>query len=225
MKRTLPLVPVALAAACHAHHDDGFVTYPFTPVYGEVEPNDFAATAQYVQHLVSGSHLFIEGQICDPFCDPADGFAFTASGPLQVDFVLQHGPVVADLDVCVYDPALNGFLACFESPFEPETGSFLLVEPPYDFHLVVTSFFGASEYELEVTTSPIAGTYDSTATREPTLVEPRNPGAANYADAARDKANTPDEYPAAVQVGLLVIATPTADGFDFQTLAVTAELD
>jgi hypothetical protein len=142
----LPLTALATSAACaHSHSDP-----PPIPVYLEVEPNDDPLTANAFGWIYPGDHFFIDGRIDDRGFDPFDGFAFTAAGPLHVDFQLWIDDPASDLDVCLYDPQLDLTLACFQTAVNPERGGVDVYAGGLDFHLVVESFVGRSDYSLEI---------------------------------------------------------------------------
>jgi hypothetical protein len=67
-----------------------------------------------------------------------------------VDVVLDSHLPGVDLDWCVWDPGLGAYTVCAESDLDPELGSFLVVPPGNEFHLVVSSFSGSSSYTLEL---------------------------------------------------------------------------
>ncbi len=153
MRPALLLGPLVLfpTLACDDDDDDdgGFVGTVF-----ELEPNDDPATANYLGGLAVGSQLVIEGFITDRGTDPFDGFAFTALEPLHVDVLLAHN-TLSDLDVCLFDPQLNQTLACFATEDNPELGGVDITAAGLDFHLVVESFVGESEYALELVVLPL----------------------------------------------------------------------
>jgi hypothetical protein len=146
--------PLALAASClagciHHSHDDKHL------FLSESEPNDGACCADHFGLLEPGDFLAIHGFITDDGFDPFDGFAFTAWEPISVDFRLYADQPGADLDVCLYDPQLGVTVDCFESPFNPETGTAHVFAGGADFHLVVNSFAGDTAYTLELEVFPL----------------------------------------------------------------------
>jgi hypothetical protein len=158
--RTAPLLSTSLAlalslslAGCH-----GSVVYydpPPPPVFSEFEPNDDAFYANDFGYVSPGQHLCIAGNVRDDGFDPQDGFAFTAGGPVVVDFSLHAFCACADLDVWLYDPVRDEFVALFDSPYDPESGQFTVYSQ--DFHLVVVSAGGHSDYQLDVHVSAFYG--------------------------------------------------------------------
>lgn len=139
---------LALSAGCHAHHDDCYDCGP--PVYFESEPNDSAFQPDLVGPIGPGDAVLIEGHIGNFGPDVYDGFAFTTTAPCDIEFALYIDEPFADLDVCIWDPQLGQFVACFESSANPETGVFSIAAGGKPFHLVVTSFSGSSTYGLDV---------------------------------------------------------------------------
>ncbi|MCY2960926.1 MAG: hypothetical protein NTY35_12245 [Planctomycetota bacterium] len=152
--RHAPFAAVALGAlaACHGSAEV-VVTVPGDPVYSEAEPNDDAFTADDFGTLSAGEHVCIEGSVRDDAYDPQDGFAFTATGPIVVDFTLDAGCACADLDVWIYDPLLDEFVGVFDSPSSSERGTFTVYSQ--SFHVVVVSAAGDASYRLDVRATPI----------------------------------------------------------------------
>lgn len=148
--RLFLLLPFATACAGHHHHEPP----PGPPVYGEQEPNDWADHPDHIATLDARSHLFVEGHIHEVGPDVYDGFHFLAAEPCTIQFALD-ARAPADLDLAVYDPFVGDFVLFFETPYDPEIGSFLVLEAGTEFHLVVRSFQGSSDYTLEVLGSPL----------------------------------------------------------------------
>jgi|FLOH01.1.fsa_nt_gi hypothetical protein len=164
-KTSYLLLPAGLAlgllgAGCHVSHAEYVGTGtpgPSTIVVPEVEVNDFAFAPQHVGTVFPGDHLFIEGSITDAGWDPRDGFQLFAAVPMVVNVVLNaHVPGV-DLDWCVWDPTVGDYTVCAETEFNPELGSFIVLPPGNEFHMVVSSFSGTSTYTLELTFSAYYG--------------------------------------------------------------------
>lgn len=140
---------LAGAAGCHVHHDEG--CYDCGPtVYYEQEPNDSATSPDVIGGVAPGDHLLIEGHVTQFGPDLFDGFAFHAQAPCDVEVLLWIDDPHVDLDLCVYDPQLGQYVVCYETSNNPEGGGFTLGEGGKPFHLVVSSFSGASAYTLEV---------------------------------------------------------------------------
>ena len=89
----------------------------------EHEPNDDAWSADFVGGLRVGDAVAIRGHVTDGALDPFDGFAFEVEEPLVLVAELDAHSPFADLDLCVYDPVADVFVACFEGPDDPEVGS------------------------------------------------------------------------------------------------------
>jgi len=147
----VPFAAAALGALAGCHGSTEVVVVPADPVYVEAEPNDDAYTADDFGYLSPGGHVCIEGSVRDDAYDPQDGFAFTATGPIVVDFVLDAGCACADLDVWIYDPIRDEFVGFFDSPYSSESGQFTVYGSA--FHLVVVSAGGDASYRLDVRAS------------------------------------------------------------------------
>ncbi|MAB80069.1 MAG: hypothetical protein CMJ89_12020 [Planctomycetes bacterium] len=169
-------------------------------VFQELESNDTPADANHFGTLRDGDRMVIEGVIGDPFLD-IDGFSFTSDSPIHVDFQL-FAPT--DLDVCLYDPAIDTTIACFATADRPEQGGVDVLGSGFDFHLTVEACiepgcfpqFG-TPYSLELTVQPLflasdapdtsvepeGGALTETATDLPNLVG---------VDARRDERRTQD---------------------------------
>ncbi|MCA8978768.1 MAG: hypothetical protein H6831_07995 [Planctomycetes bacterium] len=143
----------------------------FTPgskVFEEREPNDSSAGPDYLTTLYAGDSIEVVGHIDDGCCDPFDGFAIDAGEPLELEFELRAHDGWSDLDFCVYDPAADVFLACFESPGDVEYGS-VAIGLPAELHLVVRSWSGSTNYSLYVDAYALSGGYlAATAPADPT---------------------------------------------------------
>lgn len=123
-------------------------------VFFEHEPNDDAWNADFVGGLRVGDAVAIRGHVTDSAWDPFDGFAFEIEEPLVITLELDADSPFADLDVCVYDPVSDVFVACFEGPHDPEVAS-VAIGLPAAMHLVVSSWSGASDYTLWVQAEPL----------------------------------------------------------------------
>lgn len=148
------------SAGCHVSHSEvvGGSAPPFVPlVVPEIEVNDFAFAPQFIGTVFPGDQVFIEGSTTDAGWDPRDGFQLFADVPMIVNVVLDaHVPGV-DLDWCVWDPTVGDYTVCAETEFNPETGSFMIVPPGNEFHMVVSSYSGTSTYTMELTFSAYFG--------------------------------------------------------------------
>jgi hypothetical protein len=122
----------------------------------EVEPDGTAACAVDGGLLAPGSRVRILGHVEARAPDALDGFRFAASAPCTLRFRLTPSLPGADLDLHVYDPALDAFTACFDSRSAPETGEIALAVRGEEVHLVVSSAWGSSSYALEIEVVPLA---------------------------------------------------------------------
>ena len=86
---------------------------PSTPSFQEREPNDSAAGPDYLTSLGAGDAIEVTGHVDDGPFDPFDGFAIETEGPVDLRFELTAYNSWSDLDLCVYDPQADVFLACF----------------------------------------------------------------------------------------------------------------
>lgn len=155
--RLLAPLTLLVAPACHDYDDDDdYGGGSSTPTFFEVEPNDDAFTANDFGFLTPGDHFIIEGFITDSGFDPFDGFWFTSTQPIHVDFQLFIDSAFTDLDVCLYDPVADVTVDCYQTSANPEQGGIDVTGGNIDFHLVVESFAGASTYGLEIVVLPLA---------------------------------------------------------------------
>jgi hypothetical protein len=174
--RALAAFAGGILASCEAHVHHSSPPPPPPPiVYSEGEPNDHAWYAPWFGSFHPGDGVLIEGWSTDDGSDPQDGLAFTAFGPCLVDFVLYVDDPYADLDVWLYDPQHDVFLAAFDAPFGNEKGLFRLDGVASDFHLVVLSAYGSSHWTLDVFVTG-APDYDVMA-QEPSRATPERLGA------------------------------------------------
>ena len=153
-----PLLPIALliAGCSPATSDD-------PAIYTEWEPNDDALSANDFGVLYPGDFFYIDGNSSDDGSDPFDGFAFVAGGPVHVDFRLFDDPYSSDLDVWLYDAQLGEVVGYYETEQHPETGGVDIVAGGLEFHLMVRSYFGRSDYTLEIAVSPLPVTFASSS--------------------------------------------------------------
>jgi serine protease len=114
----------------------------------EAEPNDTFAQAHALGDLAPGQTRAVLGSITDAGSDPFDGFRLTATERVSVDLQLVTETMTADLDVYVIDPVSMQFVERFETMSASESGTFIVDGP---FFVAVTSFSGASTYELRLT--------------------------------------------------------------------------
>ncbi|HJO27536.1 MAG TPA: hypothetical protein QF730_09850 [Planctomycetota bacterium] len=127
---------------------------PWSGAIYEDEPNGLACCPDNMGTLYVGESMHIRGSVDDCCIDVFDGFAFTPADLCTVQFTLDADSAFADLDLGLYDPWTGSFTAIFDSPYNPEFGSFLVLEPGRPFHLVVSSYSGDSSYSLRVDCLP-----------------------------------------------------------------------
>jgi hypothetical protein len=164
-----PCLLLAVLSACGPAIVGGSIEVftPGTSVFREREPNDSAAGPDYLTQLYAGDSIEITGHVDDGCCDPFDGFAIDAGEALELQFELIAHDGWSDLDLCIYDPVADVFLACFESPGDVEYGS-VAIGGPAELHLVVRSWSGSSHYSLFVDAYALPGGYlASTAPADP----------------------------------------------------------
>ncbi|QDU68301.1 hypothetical protein [Engelhardtia mirabilis] len=129
-------------SAGHAH----YIAPPQVETVYEQEPNNTFQTPQGLGALYGGDCLTVLGH--SDFFD-ADGFAFVAGESIEVHVALDGENPFCDLDLCVYDPYLGQYILCKVSPNSDEFASFT-VDAGFEFHLVVSSASGASNYALGI---------------------------------------------------------------------------
>lgn len=169
----LALALLPCAAACSGSVS---ASSDFDPVlHVEWEPNDSEGSANALGLLGPHEPQFVQGDICDPSCDPADGFVFELGGPSWIEFSLECTSGAADFDLAVYDPQAQQWIAFYESPAPHEAGQFF-VDGPGQVHLIVSAFVGGGSYELALEAQPA---HDASA------VEQASAGAARAGQAAR----------------------------------------
>jgi hypothetical protein len=158
MKRfqSLLLVLGALALpGCFLHHDDDDDD-EFTVVKSsaEIEPNDESASPHFLGVLRHGEEMRVSGA-ADATLDEFDGFAIALTKESEIEFELEFDDLAGELDVWVYDPAVDDIALFFEDDFSPDRGTFEVHTPVLDFHIIVRAFSGASPYNLKVRARPI----------------------------------------------------------------------
>ena len=152
LHRSVRVLAALALSACHG------ATVPPSPPppapLDESEPNDSASQAPWFGTLFPGSTLAIAGHVTSNGSDLFDGFAFTTGAPCTLRFVLRPSLAGTDLDLCVYDPQVDAFVACFDSPDSTEVGEIGFPDSGIDFHLVVSSAWASSSYLLEIEAIP-----------------------------------------------------------------------
>ena len=153
---------LALLAGCSASARRTVVVT--SPVIVESEPNDSAFSPDGIGPVGFGTAYAIAGSVDGPETfgfDVYDGFAFFVRDAVEVEFILHAQNPYADLDFYVYDPFYDEYIARFESAFSPEYGAVTFPYLGEEFHIVVTSFSGSSDYTLEVIAHPLGGVFSS----------------------------------------------------------------
>ena len=124
------------------------------PILKELEDNDSAARAAWFGMLRPGSSLSVAGHVGFGGPDPRDGFVFSTAAPCTIRFALRPVLPSAELDLCVYDPSLDAFVACFDSRGAVAPGEIDFATAGTDFHIVVGSAWGSASYVLEIEATP-----------------------------------------------------------------------
>ena len=153
MKHTPWMTAGLLLAGCHDHHDYDHHGAPQpepVPVFDEIEPNDFASEVDHFGVILPGDRFAIRGHVRNDAGDPADGFGFTASEPIHVEFRLLADNPFADMAVALYDPQIDQTVFTYQSGANPELGSVDVFAGGVDFHLVVVTSLESTSYELEL---------------------------------------------------------------------------
>lgn len=206
-KFALPLTLATLAGCVHVGEEP--VDDPYVH---EIEPNDFAFQAQGIGPIAVGDRFLIRGHASDQGFDPFDGFAFKAVEPMDVEFALHADDPFADFDIQLFDPYTGDTVASWETNLDPESGFFSVQTFGLEFHLVVTSFFGAGTYTLEVCGAPLS--WFGIAAQEGFAAEGRGRGtdrAVDWKDYGRGK-HRPEDRPAAPRVMRTTVFTDPATG-------------
>ena len=131
-------------AACHVQRSDT------VEVVDEREPNNESDNANYLGLLRPGDRLQVNGCVCDPFFDTFDGFAFESLEAIDVEVELVWDSPFADFDICIYEPAIDEFVYCFDSPYNHVESGRFEVNFDSDFHIVVDALVGQGSYTLYV---------------------------------------------------------------------------
>lgn len=146
-----------LGAGCTVEGTYEGSTQPVLHVVYEVERNDEAWEANDLGWLKAGQELELRGDISDDGWDPYDGFALRAQVDLRIRWELVpldtgYGPV--DLDLHLYDPQAEEFIASFDCGCATERGT---IELPAgtEVHLVVAAWTGKSRWVLRMVTEPV----------------------------------------------------------------------
>ncbi len=153
---SLLALSLSLVQACHHHdHDDDDDGLVVVSSGFEIEPNDESASPHFLGVLRQGEAAIVEGHaeagdVADPFADPFDGFAISLTQPTAIEFALFFDDDQGELDVWIYDPAIDDIALFFETDGSPEQGTFFVDHPVLDFQIVVFAFAGEADYRLEI---------------------------------------------------------------------------
>jgi hypothetical protein len=74
---------------------------------------------------------------------------------MDIEFALTSDDANADFDIALFDPYTGTTVATWETGLNPESGRFSVESTGFEFHLVVSSFFGSGAYTLEVRGAPL----------------------------------------------------------------------
>jgi len=155
----LPLtatITAALGLLAGCNGATGHVTYlpqPQVVVIFEEEPNNTFFSPQGIGPVFGGDSFTILGH--SDFFD-ADGYAFLAQEDIDVYVTLDGHNPFANLDLCVYDPIAQDYILCEISGSSDEQGSFT-VSAGFEFHVVISSVFAGSDYDLDIDIHPFNG--------------------------------------------------------------------
>ena len=156
-KRIAALSCVLLLAlgACSGHHGSG--KKKSKPVYNfslvELEPNNSVFSANVAGALLVGDRYTIYGSITDSGADPFDGFAFFPQEDLDLEFTLYTSNPNAVLELCQVDPYATVVPICWNNSVY-EIQGVIAAYAGEELHLVISSLWSASNYELYVDAYP-----------------------------------------------------------------------
>ena len=129
----------------------------YGPAYiHELEPNDSPYYTDFQGGISSYTHYIIAGHIESPGgLDRYDHFEFVADEAASLEFILSGLHSHADLDISIWDPDSETLVFTWDSPINPETGSFTIDFPGKRFVLMVESWGVDTHYELELVGAPL----------------------------------------------------------------------
>ena len=130
---------------------------PPPPVFEEREPNDSPFAADFLGGIDPTSHFFVEGHVECAGYDVYDHFELVADEALTVRFWLESWVPGADVDLCLVDPDTGEIVACYDSPWDTESGSFTVDWPGKRFVLLVEAWDHDTGYTLEISGDPHPG--------------------------------------------------------------------
>ena len=125
-------------------------------VYQEREPNDSPYQPDSISGVDMFSYLVVQGHVQPPgYFDVYDHFEFIALEPATFDLELTGLAAYSDMDVSLWDPDLQQIVAVWDSPLDPELGTFTVTQPGKAFVLVVEAYDTQSSYDLTLMGRPI----------------------------------------------------------------------
>jgi hypothetical protein len=133
-----------------------FVPGAGATVYQELEPNDSPYQPDSIAGVDVFSYLVVQGHV-EPqgYFDVYDHFEFIALEAATFDLELTGWAPFSDMDVSLWDPDLQQIVAVWNSPWNPELGTFTVTQPGKVFVLVVEAYDTASSYDLTLMGRPI----------------------------------------------------------------------
>ncbi len=151
------LAPLALVAGCSPAV---VVTGPppggGPAIFQEREPNDSPFQADPISGVDIFSYLVVQGHVQPPgFFDVYDHFEFVALEPATFDLQLDGLAPYSDMDISLWDPDLGQIVAVWDSPLNPELGTFTVTQPGKVFVLLVEAYNAPSDYDLTLMGRPI----------------------------------------------------------------------
>ena len=156
MRHTLPtstLVYLSLTLGCAPAV---YVPGNEATVYQEWEPNDSPYQPDSISGVDMFSFLVVQGHVQPPgYFDVYDHFEFIALEPATFDLELTGLAAYSDMDVSLWDPDLQQIVAVWDSPWDPELGTFTVTQPGKAFVLVVEAYDTPSSYDLTLMGRPI----------------------------------------------------------------------
>ena len=150
----LLLLGALSVSGCFFHHDDDDDDFTVVASTVEIEPNDESASPHFLGVLRHFEEMRVSGA-ADATFDEFDGFAIALTKESEIEFQISFDDLAGELDVWVYDPAVNDIVLFFEDDFSPDQGIFEVRNPVLDFQIIVRAFTGTSSYNLTILARPI----------------------------------------------------------------------
>lgn len=157
-RRPTLLAGLALVASC-THGGSGHPPpppgSPGPTILLEIEPNDSPYAPDFVGPVHTLTHFVMQGYVEAPGgFDVYDHFEIVANEPVWIDFELRGLHPVADLDLHLWDPDGEEIVASYDSPWDPEFGSFTLDWAGKAVVLLVVAHLVDTDYDLEIRAAP-----------------------------------------------------------------------